>query len=89
MSAILDQVVENSNAPSSKTDGWVANLTRLSSRPSVGVEIQTAFRPTQHDFGNTLTQTGNKDGQHASSSFTGYMDRFDGLRIPSSPLHEY
>jgi hypothetical protein len=53
------------------------------------LETEPALGSTRRIFGNTLIQTANKDRRPASSSFTAFMDRFDDLRIPSSPLHEF
>ena len=89
MTAILDRVDKNSHTLSGEAEGLAANSPVSGNRPLPVPETEPAPGSTRRIFGNTLTQTANEDRQPASLSFTAFVDRFDGLRIPSSPLHEF
>ena len=43
----------------------------------------------RRDSGNTLTRSSSYDQPSESLRWSALSDRFDGLRIPSSPLHEF
>ncbi len=89
MTAILDRVDKNSHTLSGEAEGLTANSPMSGHRPLPAPETEPALGSTRRIFENTLTQTANKDRQPESFSFKVFMDRFDGLRIPSSPLHEF
>lgn len=89
MITTLDQVVEHTQTSLSEAETRGVDSATGSNHPSAVPESRIAPGLTRHDFGSTLTQTFNIGRQPESVSFTAFVGRFDGLRIPPSPLNEY
>ena len=84
MSTIMEELVERPQSASGKAETRPAD-----SRTSTASESKTATGPAWRGFGNTPTQTSNHDRPSKSFDWTAFSGRFDGLRIPSSPLHDF
>ena len=88
MNTILEELVERPQMAFGKAETRTAD-SRASTSHQDGPESGTTPGPARRGFGNTLTQTSNHDRPAESFRFTAFRGSFDGLRIPSSPLHEF
>ena len=89
MNAILHQFVERSQNSITEAEMQDVNPVR-SGNPSADA-LANRFAPgfTRRDSANTLAQTSSSPHQSDSVAYASFVGRFDGLRIPPSPLNEY
>jgi hypothetical protein len=88
MSMILEELLGRPQTSLGKAENRTADL-RTSTSHQASAESWNNPGPSRRDVGNTLTHTSNHDRPSESFRFTAFGGRFDGLRIPSSPLHEF
>jgi len=89
MNAILHQVAEQSRDSITEAKTQAADLVRSGSPSADALANRLPLSFTRRDSVNTLTQTSGNRQQSESVGFTTFVSRFDGLRIPPSPLNEY
>lgn len=88
MSTILEELVDRPQIPFGVSENRTAD-SPTSTRHQAGPESWSNPGPTRRGVGNPLTETSNYNCLPESFRFTPFKGRFDGLRIPSSPLHEF
>lgn len=88
MSTILDEPFERPRTSSGTAEDRTTDA-RTATSYEAASESGTTSGPARRGFENTLTQTSNHNRPSESFRWTMLGDRFDGLRIPSSPLHEF
>ena len=84
MSTILEELVERPQTSFGNAGNETAD-----SRTSTISENGTNPGSAWGGIKNTPTQTSSHDRPSKSFDWTAFGDSFDGLRIPSSPLHEF
>ncbi len=89
MNAILDKDFGRSRAYVSEAEAQTTESTPARNDRTDDSESGFVAVPSQRDFGHTLSQTSGNGRRLEPAGFTAFIDRFDGLRIPSSPLHEF
>jgi hypothetical protein len=88
MSTILEVLVEHPQTSLGKAENRTADSRTLTNHQA-GPEKGNSPTPAWLGFGNAPTQSSGHDRPLASFRFAPFKGRFEGLRIPSSPLHEF
>ena len=89
MNAILHQFVERSQNSITEAEMQGVDPVRSGNPSAHAVANRLAPGFTRRDSATTLTRTSSNGRQSESVGFTTFVSRFDGLRIPPSPLNEY
>jgi len=88
MISMMKPVLEHSRTSSAVIESRAVDSATAPGRPAETLETLAAPDPVRRSFGSTMPRSSGSSCKPDAKEFAVFKRRFNGLRIPPSPLHD-